>query len=55
MTDLFDDEEKIVVEDDVNPEDALQEPPMSDARRRLEQLMEERRLREELKDSFDDY
>ena len=58
MSELFDEEDKIkLVEDEsVDIEEIVEvcPPSTSDARRRLEKLMEEKRLRDELKD-FSDY
>lgn len=58
MSEIFDDEEEkvLVVEDEfVEPEDeALEEQlPTTDARRRLENMLEEKRLRDELEDFLD--
>ena len=62
MTDLFDDndEEKAILvdEDLVEVEDVIvdvRQRPTSDARRRLENLMEDKRLRNELEDFIDEY
>jgi|LauGreDrversion4_2_1035121.scaffolds.fasta_scaffold424800_1 hypothetical protein len=60
MTELFEDDEKIVVSEDeaveVESEDAWHKEDKiehaSDARRRLEDLLDERKLREELDDYF---
>lgn len=60
MSELFEnDEEKVVVAEDALVEvldeiDELEEPPISDARRRLENLLDEKRLRDEL-DDFPDF
>lgn len=59
MTELFDGEEEDLILDDpfVNPDDEIDvenvENNLVDARRRLESLLDEKRLREELGD-FDD-
>jgi len=60
MTEIFDDEEKIIPEDeeviDVEPEETWESAktnPLSDARRRLEDLMDEKKLKEELDDYFE--
>ena len=60
MTDLFDGGEEDLVLDDpfTNPDDDLDvdvqgETAMVDARRRLESLLEDKRLREELDDFVD--
>jgi hypothetical protein len=60
MTEIFDDEEKISPEDeeviDVETEEtweAVKINPLSDARRRLEDLMDEKKLKEELDDYFE--
>lgn len=59
MSELFDDEEDkvLIVEDELeDAEDIVDEdidPPLSDARRRLEKLLEEKRLRDELEDFLD--
>ncbi|MDP3705618.1 MAG: hypothetical protein Q8R24_06870 [Legionellaceae bacterium] len=62
MTELFDDndEEKAIVVDDelIEVDDVIVEVrhrPTSDARRRLEDLMEDKRLRDELEDFIDEY
>lgn len=60
MTELFEDDDKIVVGDDevvdVESEEAWEKQDKieqaSDARRRLEDLLDERKLREELDDYF---
>ena len=61
MTDLFEDEEEVVVESvenftDIEDEvEAIEVPNGNlDARRRLENMLEEKRLRDEL-DDFVDY
>lgn len=50
MSDIFDDLEE--VDDFDNPEEVItqEKHPTLDARRRLEKMLEERRLREELED-----
>lgn len=59
MTELFDDEDDkvLVVEEELeDAEDIPDEdidPPLSDARRRLEKMLEEKRLRDELEDFLD--
>ena len=58
MTELFDDEEKALIVDDEIPEDGNiildnRQRPVSRARKRLEDLMEEKRLRSELEDFID--
>lgn len=61
MSELFDDndEDKAVIADDdlVEAEEIIEihrgKPVMSDARRRLEALMEEKRLQSELDDEWD--
>ena len=63
MSELFDDDEEDKaldsvdeLEDAEDAEDAVLDPrqrPSSDARRRLEKLLEEKRLRDELEDFFD--
>lgn len=60
MSELFDDdgeEKMLIIEDELEEtEDIVDEdidPPLSDARRRLEKLLEEKRLRDELEDYFD--
>jgi hypothetical protein len=60
MTELFEDDDKVVVGDDEvvdveseegwDKEDKIEQA--SDARRRLEDLLDERKLREELDDYF---
>jgi hypothetical protein len=60
MTELFEDDDKIVVGDDevvdVESEETWEKQDKieqaSDARRRLEDLLDERKLREELDDYF---
>jgi len=57
MSELFDDEEDktLIVEDD-EVEALFQDEPLApafDARRRLENLLEEKRLRDELEDFLD--
>jgi hypothetical protein len=57
MSELFDDDKITVEEEYIESEDILSEEktkPTSDARRRLESFLEERRLRDELED-FSDY
>jgi hypothetical protein len=62
MSDLFDDEEDektLIVDDEVEDveevvEDNRSKPVNSDARRRLEALMEEKRLQSELDDYLDE-
>ncbi|MCE3044418.1 MULTISPECIES: PA3496 family putative envelope integrity protein [Legionella] len=59
MTDLFDEDEILDEDGFVNPEDDdvdmdAGESAVLDARRRLENMLEEKRLREEL-DDFMDY
>jgi hypothetical protein len=59
MSELFDDDDKIVIADDdlVEAEEIIDtqrvKPVVSDARRRLEALMEEKRLQSELEDEWD--
>ncbi len=62
MSELFDDnddDDKVVIADDdlVEVEEIIEthrsKPVMSDARRRLEALMEEKRLQSELDDEWD--
>ena len=59
MSELFDDDDDkvLIIEDELEEtEDIVDEdiePPLSDARRRLEKLLEEKRLRDELEDYFD--
>lgn len=56
LSELFDDDDKIIIEDEAIIEDALLEVRQKqdfDARRRLERLMEEKRLRSELDDLLD--
>ena len=57
MSEIFDDDdaEKVLVNDDVLDDPVLEhsDQPISDARRRLEQVLEEKRLRDELQDFFD--
>ncbi|KTD21076.1 PA3496 family putative envelope integrity protein [Legionella londiniensis] len=59
MSELFDDEEEkdLIAEDEfVDPEEILIEntqSSFSDARRRLENLLEEKRLKDEIEDFFD--
>ncbi|MGV3739862.1 MAG: PA3496 family putative envelope integrity protein [Gammaproteobacteria bacterium] len=61
MSELFDDndDDKIIIVDDdlIDAEDIIDthrgKPVMSDARRRLEALMEEKRLQSELEDEWD--
>lgn len=61
MSELFDDEDDKVLstEDEIVEEEDIEVDPRpktsSDARRRLEDLLEEKRLRDELQDIFDDY
>ncbi|KTD24696.1 Uncharacterised protein [Legionella lansingensis] len=59
MSDMFDDDDLDEVDAFANPEDELinadpQEGSTLDARRRLENMLEEKRLRDEL-DDFVDY
>jgi hypothetical protein len=59
MSDLFDDgedEKTLIVDDEVEEvvEDNRSKPVNSDARRRLEALMEEKRLQSELDDYLDE-
>jgi hypothetical protein len=62
MSDLFDDgedEKTLIVDDEVEDveevvEDNRSKPVNSDARRRLEALMEEKRLKSELDDYLDE-
>lgn len=59
MSDLFDEEDDLVEEEFVNTEDEIvdidvNEGSTLDARRRLENMLEEKRLRDEL-DDFVDY
>ena len=61
MTEIFEEEEKIVSRDDETLDDNTEEEgwvnlkieQSSDARRRLEDLLDERRLRDELDDYFE--
>ncbi len=59
MSELFDDEDEktIITEDEVIEEKDLivdnRQRPASDARRRLENLLDEKRLRDELEDFLD--
>lgn len=59
MSELFDDEEEkaLVPDDDASESDAMcledHEVSFSDARKRLENLLEEKRLRDELEDFLD--
>ena len=60
MSELFDDEDKIlVVETDVEVDDVEEiirdnrQRPISDSRRRLENMLDEKRLRDELEDFLD--
>jgi len=60
MTEIFDDEEKAIPEDDelaeLEVQDALEDLRVnqgSDARRRLEDLMDEKKLKVELDDYFE--
>lgn len=61
MSELFDDdaEDKVLVEDEVVDEDVEAiivddiQPPACDARRRLEKLLEDKRLESELDDFLD--
>lgn len=58
MTEFFDEKEELIeegscIEVDEDLDLNIQEVPPIDARRRLEHLLEERRLREELDDFFD--
>ncbi len=56
LSELFDDDDKILIEDESMIEDALLDEHQKqdfDARRRLERLMEEKRLRSELDDLLD--
>jgi hypothetical protein len=59
MSELFDDDDKIVIADDdlLGAEEIIEtqrtKPLVSDARRRLEALMEEKRLKSELDDEWD--
>lgn len=61
MSELFDNEDDLVEEDPfLTPEEVeevvpveVQECPTLDARRRLEKMLEEKRLREELNDFVD--
>ena len=61
MSELFDDEEdKVLVSDDelLDIEDVMEDItplPTMDARRRLESLLDEKRLRKDLDDLFDSY
>jgi len=60
MSELFNDEDKTLIVDDelIDAEEVIVDTrprPMSDARRRLEDLMEDKRLRDELEDFLDDY
>ncbi len=62
MTELFDDsdeEKAVIVDDDLVEVDPVivdvRQRPTSDARRRLEDLMEDKRLRDELEDFIDEY
>ena len=58
MTELFD-EDKLVMDDDAGTKNGEMPPveqvkrPMTDARRRLEDRLEEKRLRDELEDFVD--
>ncbi len=58
MSDLFEDDDALDLEDDLDKVDVEQEiikiPNIKDARIRLEQKLEEKRLRDEL-DDFTDY
>lgn len=60
MTELFEDsDDKILVDDDLSEVDEIVDDHRiklsgSDARRRLEDLMEEKRLQNELSDYFDE-
>jgi hypothetical protein len=58
MTDLFEDDDSIISDDAFKPEEHVDidasEILVLDARRRLEQKLEEKRLRDEL-DDFIDY
>ncbi|NBX84542.1 MAG: hypothetical protein EBQ95_02905 [Gammaproteobacteria bacterium] len=61
MTEIFEEEEKVVSRDDETLDDNTEEEgwvnlkieQSSDARRRLEDLLDERRLRDELDDYFE--
>ena len=58
MSELFDDEEKEAIEEEelVEVEEVVphsRQRPSADARRRLENLLEEKRLRDELEDFLD--
>ena len=61
MSELFDDEEdKVLVSDDelLDIEDVMEDItplPTMDARRRMESLLDEKRLRKDLDDLFDSY
>lgn len=61
MTEIFEDEDKIATPDDETADAVVEDEPWvelkieqsSDARRRLEDLLDERRLRDELDDYFE--
>lgn len=60
MTEIFDDEEKIIPEDneiidveEIEPWVESKVSSVSDARRRLEDLLDEKKLKEELDDYFE--
>lgn len=56
MSDLFDDEDSFLIsEDSFDDSSSTQEVNPFNARRRLENLLEEKKLKKELDDSFDDY
>lgn len=59
MTELFEDGDDKIVDDDLNEAETIVDDSRiklsnSDARRRLEDLMEEKRLQDELSDYFDE-
>lgn len=58
MSDLFDDEENLGEEDVLISTDekiqVVNKNPILDARKRLENILEEKRLRDELRDEFED-
>lgn len=58
MSELFDDDKAVIADDDmIDAEEIIEthrvKPQTSDARRRLEALMEEKRLKNELDDEWD--
>jgi hypothetical protein len=56
MSELFDDEDKGLIEEELQDTNEItldEDDPIFDARRRLEKMLEEKRLRDELEDFLD--